>query len=437
MTDRSTAVRLARLGLPHARARAGAVLLASLGIAGALAGLGVWLAPHVAGVLGAWIAIVAVVAVAVWGTRRAQRATTPPALGRRAETEAGARAGSVVGLLAPAPAGGVSADLLALADARALQAVERAAPALRRALARGTRRGVLVALGAAAAGAALFVASAPAAGRAAAFWHPLRTLADARTPVRLSVDRATVRRGDSVTVTVLVPAAARATLETRGPGEPWRAASLTLDSVGRAVRRIGPLEADLFLRASSGGRTSGERRVTVALPAFVADLELTARYPAYLARPEEPLVPGGDTILVPEGTVIMTNGATSVPLATAAWRRGSALSRLAVTGTRFSGRLAPVASGTWRLDVATADGGPLEGEAPQLALRVVPDSAPVVTVPEPGRDTTLPLSLRQPLVIDVRDDHGLSRLQVTSWRVSRTGKVGEAVRESLEVTGLR
>src|SRR2546427_9033620 len=98
----------------------------------------------------------------------------------------------------------------------------------------------------------------PISGRAAAFWHPLRTLAAARTPVRLWVDRATVRRGDSVTVTVLIPAAARATLETRGPGEPWRAASLTLDSVGRAVRRIGPLEADLFLRASGGGRPSAE-----------------------------------------------------------------------------------------------------------------------------------------------------------------------------------
>src|SRR5437879_13914395 len=102
MTDRSTAVRLARLGLPHARARAGAVLLASLGIAGALAGLGVWLAPHVAGVLGAWIALVAVVAVAVWGTRRAQRATTPPALGRRAETEAVARPARIPGLIAHA-----------------------------------------------------------------------------------------------------------------------------------------------------------------------------------------------------------------------------------------------------------------------------------------------------------------------------------------------
>src|SRR3989442_2563495 len=76
MTDRATAVRLARLGLPHARARAGAVLLASLGIAGALAGLGVWLAPHVAGVLGAWIAIVAVRGVAGWGGRRAPGAPT-------------------------------------------------------------------------------------------------------------------------------------------------------------------------------------------------------------------------------------------------------------------------------------------------------------------------------------------------------------------------
>src|SRR5438876_470336 len=210
--------------------------------------MGEWLAPHVAGVLGAWIAIVAVVAVAVWGTRRAQRATTPPALGRRAETEAGARAGSVVGLLAPAPAGGVSADLLALADARALQAV-------------------------------------------------------------------------------------------------GRAASLGLDSAGRAIRRIGPLEADLFLRASSGGRNSVERRVTIALPAFVAELELTAHYPAYLARGDEPLVPGRDTIFVPEGTVILTSGAASVLLASAGWRHAGTVARLAVSGARFSGRLAPVASG--------------------------------------------------------------------------------------------
>ena len=439
MTGPGAATRLRRLGVPHGRARAAAVLLAGAGLGGALAALGVRLAPHVAGVIAAWIAIAGVAAAAAWAARGARRTTAPLELGRLAERETGGRAGSVVGVLAPQPRrGGVSAALLALADARAATVVERAAPGIRRALARGTRRGVAAGIGAAAVGGALFVASAPVAGRAAAFWHPLRTIAAARQPVRLSVDRATVRRGDSVTVTVQVPAAVRATLETRGLGEPWRATMLTLDSAGRAVRRIGPIEADVFLRASSGGRTSVERRVTVALPAFVADLELTARYPAYLARPDEPLVAGPDTILVPEGTVIVTNGAASVPLATAAWRgRGrGALARLAVTGTRFAGRLAPAASGIWRLDVATADGGALEGEAPQLALRVVPDSAPVVTVPVPGRDTTLPLSLRQPLVIDVRDDHGLSRLQVVSWRVSRTGKVGDAARESLDVSGV-
>src|SRR2546426_868170 len=181
---------------------------------------------------------------------------------------------------------------------------------------------------------------------------------DARAPVRLGVDRASVRRGDSVTVTLDVPAATRATLWTRGPGEPWRAAPIALDSVGHAARRIGPLESDLYLPASSGSRRSDERRVSVALPAFVAGLEL-----------------------------------------------------------------------------ATADGTPLEGDVLELRLRVVPDSAPVVTVPVPGRDTTLPLSLRQPLVIDARDDHGLTRLEVVSWRVSRTGKVGAAVRESLDVAG--
>src|SRR5439155_1172899 len=39
------------------------------------------------------------------------------------------------------------------------------------------------------------------------------------------------------------------------------------------------------------------------------------------------------------------------------------------------------------------------------------------------------------LVIDARDDDGLTRLEVVSWRVSQTGKVGAAVRESLDVSG--
>ena len=60
MTD--TAVRLRRLGGPHARARAGAVLLASAGVACATAAAGLALAPRVAAVVAAWLLIVGIAA---------------------------------------------------------------------------------------------------------------------------------------------------------------------------------------------------------------------------------------------------------------------------------------------------------------------------------------------------------------------------------------
>src|SRR5207249_12157928 len=162
-------------------------------------------------------------------------------------------------------------------------------------------------------------------------------------------------------------------------------APIALDSLGRATRRIGPLESDLYLRASSGSRRSLERRVSVALPAFLACLELTARYPEYLARPDGPLVPGPDLVAIPEGTVILTSGTASVALAAAAWRRETGpagRARLVVDAARLSGRLAapPSASGTWLLDLAAAAGPALVGDDPHRRPRRVPDSAPVALV---------------------------------------------------------
>jgi len=429
-----TARRLRRLGAPHARARALAVVLAGAGVALGVAAAGLALAPRATAVVLAWLAILGLGAGAVWLAARAARAVADGVVGRLVERHAGARAGSVVGLLAP-PAGG-SADLLAAADARSARVVSDTGAAVRRTLADETWRGLGAAAAVAAVGAVLFVAAAPASGRAAAFWHPLRTLADARAPVRVSVDRREVRRGDSVTVTIVAPGAARATLWRRGPGEAWRAEVIPLGDQGRATRRVGPLEHDLFLRASSGGRRSADVRVAVALPAFLAALEITARFPPYLDRPDEPVLAGVDTVTVPEGTTLVARGNASVPLRAAAWTAGRTAVALRVDGAGFTGALTPRASGAWRLTLATADGAPLEGDAATLAVRVIPDSAPVVAVPVPGADTTLPLSLRQPLVIDVRDDHGVARVAVVSWRVSQTGKIGAPVRESLDVSGV-
>ena len=434
-----TALRLRRLARPHARARALATVLGGAGAALAAAALGLALAPRLSGVALAWACVAASAAAAWWAVRRVLREAAPAPVGRLVETAAQTRAGSIVGVVTPIPAaGGASLDLLAAADARAARVVDRAAPAVDGLLGRTTRRRMAFGVAAAVAGAALFIVAAPASGRAAAFWNPLRAWRDARAPVRLAVDRRRVRRGDSVTVSVTVPGGTRATLWTRGPGEPWRPALLALDGDGRAARRLGPLESDLFLRAASGGRSSIELKIDVALPAFLADLALTARFPGYIGRPDEPLLVGPDTIVLPAGTEIVTSGMASVPLAGAAWTQGTHAAHLRVDGARVDGRFTPATSGTWRFDAQTRDGAPFDWSAtppPEIHLVVVPDSAPVVALPVPGRDTTLPLSMRQPLVVDVRDDHGIARLTVVSWRVSRTGRVGEAVRESLDVSG--
>jgi hypothetical protein len=223
----------------------------------------------------------------------------------------------------------------------------------------------------------------------------------------------------------------------RGPGESWRAALVPLDSSGQAERRLGPLDSDLWIRAASGARRSAEVHVTVATPAFLADLTLLARFPAYLNRADEPLLAGPDTVALPAGTEIQVHGSTSVPLVGAAWHLEGAGggTALEVGGQRFDGAFFPNRSGTWRLAIATADGTPLEDRPPALALRIVPDSAPTVAVPVPGHDTTLPFSLVQPLVIDVHDDHGIGRLALVSWRISQTGKVGEPLRQALDVNG--
>jgi len=414
----------------------GHTLLGGEGLIGAALGLA--LSPAVSGVTLAWALIVASAAAATWAVLRTRHEADAPTLGRLIESAAGGRAGSIVGVVSPTAGKGTGSSpaLLVAADTRAAAVVSFAAPGVSSAMRRTTLRRMSYGAGAALTGGLLFLAGSPASGRAAAFWHPLRTWREARAPVRLVVDQRTVRRGGSVTATVTVPGAVRATLWTRGPGEPWKPMLLALDPDGHVVQHVGPIESDLYLRASSGGRRSAEVKIDVALPAFLADLGLTARFPSYLGRADEPLLVGPDLIPLPAGTTILTNGTASVPLASAAWTLDSRVEQLRVVGPRIDGRFTPAASGTWRMRALSADGSALEGVAPELHLLIVPDSAPVVTLPVPSRDTTLPISLHQPLVVDVRDDHGISRLSVVSWRVSRTGRVFDAVRESLDVSGV-
>jgi hypothetical protein len=395
----------------------GAVLL-TLAAGVALARAGAYRAWPVV-ILGAW-AIVLVAAVAgVWHARRLRLRADASDVAGAIERRGGLRRGSLLGL-ARAPRVG-SASLIAMADARLAawlgQHGQRALADSKRERSRALAGSAVLAL----ASAALFVVARPADPRGRDFWRPLATLARARGPVMIAVDKRSVRRGEHVAVSVDAPGRSTATLWVRAPGQSWRPTALRLDSSGHARRDVGPLDSDRYLRVTSGSRQSPTLHVRVSLPALLADLELIAHYPAYLERADEPLVTGVEEVRLPVGTVVETRGRSTLPLASATWRDGGRGIPLAVIGSGFAGRLPVTSSAEWQLAVIADGGVPIDEPAPRLNVVAVPDSAPVIAVPLPGVDTTAPLSLRQPLVIDVRDDHKVALVQLARRRVSRLG----------------
>jgi len=421
----ATAVELTRLALPLRRW----TLLASAGLAAtagtAILTLFAWTArlgwvDHPGWVLVTWVLVLAgIVAVLALGFRRLER-LSPAGLADRLEGKQAWRHGALRGLLEPGLPD-TSPSLWSAADrARAAELGERGSEALAPWLAatRGSARVAAIGLGIAL---LVLAAARPTSGAAAALWHPARAWHAAIAPLRVTADHEAVDRGSSVTLTLDAPLRRRATLWLRAPGEVWRARPVHLDSLGRAAETVGPLDADLYARVSSGGRSSDTIRVHVRTPAFLGAVSLVARYPGYLHLEDEPIPTSGDTVLIPAGTRLDTRGQATAALSTASWALDARRLPLNVEGDRFDGTFAPTASGLYRLALETTEGTPLSGDPASVALRIVADSVPRVELPVPGTDTVAPLSLRLPLVIDVHDDHGITQVAVESRRISRLG----------------
>jgi hypothetical protein len=404
---------------------AGAPLLV-LGAAAWLARLGavrtLWWVPA------AWLLALVTAAVAAVLVLRRVRSIRAPALARHLESDGAWRRGALTGMLSPAAAG-LSASLYDAADrSRASDLTARGPDALAPLagrLRRGNRIGGLALL----AGALGLLGAGPGRAPVRMLWHPADALGLALGAVRLETSALVVDRGDAVILTIRAAGRREAVLWRRAPGETWQAHAVTLDSVGEARVASGPLTADLFVRATSDGRASDTLRVSVRVPAFLGAVSVTAQYPAYLGLEDEPLSPGPDPILLPEGTRLVVAGEATAPLTGARWVGPAGSTALAIDGGRFSGRVTSVASGAYHLSLVTASGAPLAGSDMALVLRMVADSAPAVSIPVPGVDTMAPLSLTVPLVLDARDDHGLTVLAVVSRRISRLGVTDPERRE--------
>jgi hypothetical protein len=340
------------------------------------------------------------------------------------------RRGAVTSLL-DHPASGTSLPLLEAADQEHAREILRRGASAVEPVARSVRLLVLLGLACLIAGAVAFSSAGPMRGSAAALWHPRRAWVATVAPVQLRASTPIVDRGQPAKFQLEALGRKAATLWLRAPGEPWKPHGVRLDSLGRAEFATAPLESDVFARLTSGSRSSDTVRVKVRLPVFLGSLQVTARYPSYLDLESEPLPTGGDTVIIPAGTRLETKGVATAALAHAEWTAGTQQESLQVKGSRFQGNFVPTHSAEYRLALVTASGAPIAGDTVRLPIRILADSSPAVEIPVPGVDTLAPLSLKLPLVVDVRDDHGLTDVILESRRISRTGLPDSAHRERI------
>jgi len=416
----STGKALDRLAAPLRRSTllagalgAGGTALVVLGTAAWLARFGAVRAPW--WVLAAWAVAAIGAGLALAAARRELHRVAPGSLARGLETTGGFRAGSIR-LLLDHPADGVSASLMGAADRLQAEALDTAGHLAlagdRERLGTRTRRTAVIA----AAGVLLLASAGSVSGTAALLWRPDLAFGALMAPIEISASAATVERGDSVAVSYTAPGRREAVLWTRAPGESWSGNPVLLDSAGGGRQVIGPLTGDLHARLTAGGRSSDTVTVSVRLPAFLGSLVVTAHYPGYLGIDPEPVALGGDTLLLPEGTRLETDGRATASLVGAAWEGPAGAAPLQVEGERFTGAFIPRSDGAWQLALRTAMGTVIGTSGAELALRLVPDLGPVVEVPVPGQDTVETSGPALALLVDARDDHGLRRLTLETRR---------------------
>ena len=142
---------------------------------------------------------------------------------------------------------------------------------------------------------------------------------------------------------------------------------------------------------------------------------------------------------LPVGSRLTFEGLASRPLSNVELvdSAGATSLLLEVDGLAFQGVWTPRANGLFDWQFRDISGTEAVIYPDPVEIVMVSDSAPNVAILLPGQDTVMPLSLRQPLVVDGRDDYGLSRLELVSYRVTAFGERDEPVVQSLDMAGTR
>lgn len=259
-----------------------------------------------------------------------------------------------------------------------------------------------------------------------------------RAPLLVAPGDTAVLRGDPLDVRIRAEGRPGVALGWTSAGEVSRTVELPVTG-GAASHRFPAVSADMeYWVVSPEGEETPHFRVEVLDPLFLTGLRLELEFPPHTGMPPEEHRGRLPPLAVPVGTRLGLTGRASRPLGAVALEAADGRGiRFDVEGARFSASWIPRGGGTFAWKAEGASGDAARDLPEPLELTLIPDSAPRVELVFPGRDTVLPLSLRQPLVVEAQDDYGLSRLEIEARRASSLGERSEPVVTRLGTAGSR
>ena len=259
-------------------------------------------------------------------------------------------------------------------------------------------------------------------------------------PLTVEPGNAEVLRGAALDVSVGAPGREQVTLHWQTEGDVRRSSSAAVEGEGSASFHFAAVTATVrYWATTPDGARTPEFRVVPTDPLFVSDLQVELAFPPHTGRAPEEYRGDLPPLTVPVGTRFRIFGRASRPLQEAVLRlQGSERTEaLEVVGAGFSSLWSPRQSGIYDWYFRDEAGAPAELGPRPLEVTLVQDSAPQVRFTYPARDTLLPMNLRQPLVLQVRDDYGLGSLELISYRVTSAGERREDVVQRMAVGGVK
>ncbi|MGB1841670.1 MAG: hypothetical protein ACPHWZ_11235 [Longimicrobiales bacterium] len=269
---------------------------------------------------------------------------------------------------------------------------------------------------------------------------PIATLRDpVLPPLVVQPGNIEVLRGTDVELEI--SAAGRQSIDVawQAAGDIARSESLAVVE-GRARHTFRTVSANIEYRVlDEAGNASPTYRIVPVDPLFVSDMVLSVAYPPHTGIPADEYRGDPPPLRLPAGSTVVFEGLTSRPLSSVQLvdSTGAQVLSFEIDRANFRAQWAPAVSGSLEWVFRDEMGGAAEIQPEPLDVTVVPDAAPVIRIPVPGRDTIMPLNFRQPLLLESGDDYGLRRVELVAYRVTSFGERMEPVAQGFDAGGQR